>query len=135
LLRKLLAFPKGLRELIVDCIQEQPLHRPQSIVDVLHRMKKLQLLHGGELQNKSGNNTYYVGKRIAVLSAHKGAGATLVSLSLRELYQDRDMPYSLIEHRLDEGELSYHYDQYRQSEQSGSGLELIDEAYECATVG
>src|SRR5690606_42050037 len=71
-------------DLIVDCIQEQPLHRPQSIDDVLHRMKKLQLLHGGELQNKSGNNAYYVGKRIAVLSAHKGAGATLVSLSLRE---------------------------------------------------
>lgn len=135
LLRKLLAFPKGLRELIVDCIQEQPLHRPQSIDDVLHRMKKLQLLHGGELQNKSGKNAYYVGKRIAVLSAHKGAGATLVSLSLRELYQDRDRPYSLIEHRLDEGELCYHYDQYRQSEHSGSGLELIDEAYECATVG
>ena len=132
LLRRLSAFPKGLKELIVDCLQEQPQHRPTSIDDVLSRMKKLQVLNSHTDRKDAAANVYYAGKRIAVASTHQGAGASLIALSLCELYEDSALSYALIEHRLDDGELSF---RYRESDHNVNDTVLVDEQLECAAVG
>jgi len=131
LLRRLSAFPTGLKELIVDCLQEQPHNRPQKIEQIRLKMKQLQALYCHTDRKEAAANVSYAGKRIAIMSAHGGAGATLIGLSLGELYAESALSYAFIEHRLDEGELSYRFsgDQHH----TDTSL-LVDEQLECVCI-
>jgi len=135
-IRKLSAFPKALKEIIVDCLQELPQHRPSHVQELIHRFKQLQLAdkrNNRQTQQWTQDQAMKVaGQKIAVLSAHPGAGATFIALSISNIYQDYSTPHAYIEHRQDEGELAQ---RYRDSEMYRHSAVYMDEAIEAANLG
>lgn len=106
--RRLAAVPKGLAQLIFDCLQPLPQHRPQRAAELLEKLGGLALAHensGLSAVKANVREAKFVGRRIAVIGTHAGAGATLLALALAQLYHGEAASFAYIEHRSSGGEL------------------------------
>jgi len=127
------AVPKALRELIIDCMQEEPQHRPQSATELKARLREITREDRSNLESidrsiaethikqQLSRSDHNRGKIIAVIGAHGGAGSTMVALALANWYKLRHTPTTFIEHRHNGAELFYSL------QASSNGLELNDE--------
>lgn len=153
--RKLAAIPKALRQLIIDCLQEQPEHRPQQAGVLLAKMRELAAagaehrsfgqdqpdiaklaakraanigLFANRTVNSKANSTTQRGLKIACVGAHAAAGTTLIALALAECLEQLNYSCAYIEHGGEQHELYYSITGMSDGSRHNAGMTSLEDS-------